>query len=193
MTDNQIIAGAQRQAELEAAKEKLTADQVRQLLDYNPETGVFTWRVSASNRAPVGSIAGNVHPRGYRYIRLYGRRNAAHRLAVLWMTGAMPTGDVDHANGIRDDNRWKNLRQASRSENLQNTSMHRDNRSGLMGVSKSRSGGWCSKIMKDGHSKYLGTFPTAEEAHAAYLSAKSGLHKFQPTPRQASTCQHGEI
>lgn len=169
--------------DLEAAQADVSLDDLKAHLSYCPETGRFTWLKTVSTKSPAGSIAGYVHYRGYRIIRLKGRRFAAHRLAFLWMTGKLPAQDIDHINGSRDDNRWVNLREASRSQNLENIDP-KTNQSGFLGVTKTRCGNWTARIMKSGKPYYLGTFYSPDEAGAAYLEAKSKLHRFQPVPRR---------
>lgn len=160
----------------------LTADRLRQLLDYDPDTGVFRWRVGKANVA-AGSRAGCARPDGYRGIRIDGRRHHEHRLAFLHVTGAMPPEDVDHINGDPGDNRWINLRPASRSQNLANSRLRRDNKSGIRGVSwHAVAQKWLASISVSGRSKYLGVHDTKEAALAAYASAAADLHgEFLPS------------
>jgi hypothetical protein len=104
-------------------KETLTAERLRELLHYDPDTGDFTWR-TARKRIPAGAIAGTVE-RGFRRITIgggrHGPRYSAHRLAWLYMTGAWPNGYLDHINRDPDDNRFANLRLATNSQNQANT------------------------------------------------------------------------
>ncbi|MCK9994454.1 MAG: hypothetical protein Dbin4_02974, partial [Alphaproteobacteria bacterium] len=99
---------------------ELTQSRLKELLHYDPDTGVFTRRVQTSSNARVGDVAGCLHPEGYRHIQIDGKRYAAHRLAWLYMTGEWPTNQLDHLNGVRDDNRWGNLREATHGQNQQN-------------------------------------------------------------------------
>lgn len=143
----------------------------RDLLTYNPETGEFRWKVMLG-RARVGALAGTVGKRGYRYIRVDGRRFMAHRLAFLFMTGAMPDSDVDHRNCNRADNRWINLRLATSTQNKANTGRRQNNTSGLKGVSWHRGAGrWLAQISVRGQYFYLGLHATKEAAAAAYDTA----------------------
>ena len=112
----------------------LDQSYLKSILNYNPETGVFTNRITRSSRAKAGAVAGGVNSNGYRHIRIHNRLYKAHRLAFLYMTGEFPSNDVDHINGIRDDNRWKELRPVSKSENNKNTKKPKANTSGVMGV-----------------------------------------------------------
>ena len=156
----------------------ITVESLRGLLDYDPDTGIFCWRVSRGNRIKVGAAAGTVSSNGYIVIRVDGTRFKAHRLAWLYTHGVMPTHDIDHLNRVRADNRIANLRDVSRSMNLQNQTRPRtDNTSGYRGVSLHKGGKrWKAQIMVNGRKQYIGYFNTAEVAHAAYLAAKLRLH-----------------
>lgn len=156
----------------------LTAERLRQVLNYEPETGAFTWLVRTSNRAKVGAVAGAVGKRhGYRLIGVDGTLYRANRLAWLYMTGGWPPEHVDHANGRRDDDRWENLRAAGHSQNLANAKRPRHNTSGLKGVHfHKQSGLWRARICKDRKHNSLGLFQTKEAAHAAYCVAAQKLY-----------------
>ena len=95
----------------------LTAIRLRKVLSYAPATGIFRWKVSASTRAPVGTIAGAKNGRGYRQIRIDGRPYSASRLAWLYMTGKWPNSEISYLNGKPSDTRWANLREATSSPN----------------------------------------------------------------------------
>jgi hypothetical protein len=155
----------------------LSAERLRELLDYDPETGVFRWKaVSSKNQVRVGDVAGCVETNGYRRIRVYGRAYQAHRLAWLHVYGRWPVGEIDHINGAKDDNRISNLREATRSENLQNQRRAtRGSKTGFLGVYPSF-GKFGAQIMLAGKTRHIGTFETAEQAHAAYVRAKRELH-----------------
>lgn len=159
-------------------------DRLHKKLHYDPETGIFTWRFSTGG-ARRGSVAGGVNGEGYWQIWFDGRNHQAHRLAWFYMTGAWPSEEVDHKDGVRDNNRWGNLREASKAQNAQNRKTPITNRSGFIGADlHAASGLWRSQIQVSGRKIHLGTFQTAEEASAAYLAAKRELHPFQPAPRQ---------
>jgi len=151
---------------------KPTAERVRELLNYDPLSGLFTWRVDRKNQVRVGGIAGSVNSKGYVTIWIDGNQCQAHRLAVLWMTGEYPPSDTDHVNMVKTDNRWCNLRLASRSQNMANKKNRADNTSGAKGVSfKKQLGKWCARVMFNGSRYHLGYYNTVEEASAAYAGA----------------------
>lgn len=153
----------------------MTRDELAELLEYDPDTGVFTWKVNRGG-CKAGDIAGSDHNRGYWQIRVKGCRWLAHRLAFLLMTGAMPAGDVDHINGNRADNRWCNLRDVSRAVNMQNLrKSHKDSQTGILGVTRHR-GRYRAQIGVKGKLKYLGLYDCPKLAHAAYLAQKRLLH-----------------
>lgn len=163
---------------------KLTQEQLKELLHYNPETGVFTWLSKVSKKVVVGSRAGTSRPNGYRLVGLLGTKYHEHHLAILYTEGTWPELEVDHINGVPSDNRIANLRRCSRAENHQNRKLSTHNESGMQGVSwhKLRRQ-WRSCIQGSGKQHHLGLFTTKDEAYAAYLTAKASLHLFQPTPR----------
>lgn len=153
---------------------RLTAERLRQLLAYDPETGTFRWNVrrqGARQDVEPGYIE-RLH--GYRRIKIDGVLEFAHRLAWLWMTAEWPSMQVDHINCVRSDNKWSNLRLASASQNRYNMRKHGRNTSGFKGVS-ARRGGWRAAIRYDGHNIHLGDFQTPEEAHSAYVKASEAL------------------
>ena len=166
---------------LAAAREVITAERLRKLLDYDAETGEFRWRVAAG-RAKAGDLAGYDHGTGYRGVSVDGRLYRLHRLAWLHVTGCWPAEHIDHINGVGSDNRWLNLRSASNSQNMQNQRIapSSNKSSGLLGATwDKKAKRWKSLIMADRRNIHLGYFDTAEEAHDAYLKAKANLHPFQ--------------
>lgn len=151
------------------AKADLTAQRLREVLHYNPETGVFTWLANAPSRNMVGKTAGSFDRHGYRQLRLSGMCYRAHRLAWLYVYGEIPTTKIDHINGVRYDNRIVNLRQATDSENMRNQGKHSDGTSGFKGVTlHKKSGKWQAACWASGKQRYLGLFATGELASSAY-------------------------
>lgn len=113
----------------------LTQTTLKELFHYCPATGLITRIASINNhKAQAGDVAGWITTNGYLCLRIEYKAHSCHRLAWLYMTGEWPSEDIDHINRIRTDNRWSNLREASRSENLRNMSMSRKNTSGFTGV-----------------------------------------------------------
>lgn len=158
------------------AKAQPTAARVRELFFYDAETGVFTRIVPISERDPAGKVAGSLQTQGYQQIRVDGGRYLAHRLAWLYVHGEWPKGVIDHINGIPLDNRIANLREADIQINAQNLHKARsDSLTGIQGITKVWNR-WRAQIHIDGSSRYLGSFATPEEAHAAYVAAKREIH-----------------
>jgi len=154
----------------------LTAERIRELLAYDAGTGSFCWRVTTSNRATAGSIAGSPDGHGYVKIKVDGRLYMAHRLAWLHVYAVWPVGSVDHINGVGTDNRIANLRDVDHSTNMQNQRRaNYDSKSGLLGVAP-HGNNFRARIQLAGKQRHLGTFSTAEEAHAAYIAAKREIH-----------------
>jgi hypothetical protein len=167
--------------------ETLTAERLRELLHYNPETGVFTWRVNHRS-VKAGSVTGCPSSSGYLRIVVDGRLYTAHRLAWLYEYGAWPKDQIDHVDGVRSNNAIRNLRSCTRAENMQNQRPPSTNSSGYLGVSwRGGSKPWRAQICWARRVINLGNFPTPEEAHEAYLKAKRELHTFQPVPRTTTT------
>lgn len=160
------------------AKANLTAQLVRELLDYEPETGLLTWRRPTSNRVKAGDPVGNL-THGRFETSILGVRVSCHRLAWFYMYGEWPVGDIDHINGDPKDNRIRNLRDVPHRTNIENQGQKtRKSYSGLIGAHWSaRHRLYCSRIKTLGKAHYLGWFKTAEEAHAAYVDAKRRLHE----------------
>jgi hypothetical protein len=152
----------------------LTAERLRELLHYDPETGVFTWRARRSNfsRYGIGDVAGCVNPVGYRRIGWGKTYYPAHRLAWLYMTGEWPSGAIDHINCVKDDNRLANLRVATTAQNRANARKSSNNTSGFKGVVWHRKMcRWMAGIKVNGRSLHLGYFDCPAEAHTAYVKA----------------------
>lgn len=158
--------------------EDLTEDYLKSILSYDPHTGVFLWRAPTGRRAKKGSIAGSRSDQGYVYIRIHRRLFRAHRLAFLYMEGALPETFVDHINGDKSDNRWVNLRKASLTENNRNNRNRPMGESGYRGVCR-RPGGstWIAGITVNRKRIHLGSFATKEQAAQAYRDAAEKYHK----------------
>lgn len=151
----------------------LTVKKLKSLLIYDPDTGLFFWRISPSQRTKAGFIAGGRQTLGYIRIPINGFRYFAHRLAWFYMHEAWPP-DLDHINRVTSDNRIINLREIpTPAHNSANRKRFNTNTSGYSGVVRSRSGRWRARIHSNsGKSKSLGTFIRKEDAHAAYQAEK---------------------
>lgn len=160
-------------------KNNLTQARIKELLIYNPETGVFTWRVGKGNIV-ANSVAGAEHSKGYIHITIDGKKYYAHRLAWLYMHNYWPSR-LDHVNRLKSDNRIQNLREVSNSENQQNRLTPRHNTSGFKGVTwNSQKSKWWARISINCKKFHIGFFETPEEASTAYLEAVKSLHTHAP-------------
>lgn len=166
----------------------LPASRLHELFAYDPSTGLFMRKVATTNK--VKSTVGIWSPGwankfGYTSFRIDGIAWLAHRLAWLYVHGALP-GDglwIDHKNGVRDDNRISNLRLVTNSENQLNLSITNErSKSKLRGAHwNARMGKYQSEFERDGKRIYLGLFESAEDAHRAHMAAKaaSGAASFR--------------
>lgn len=157
----------------------LTQSRLKELLEYNPSTGIFTWTFAPCVKKK-GQVAGNDQERGYIRISVDNQKYRAHRLAFLYMTGEFPLEHVDHINHNKGDNRWANLREVSNSENMQNVlSARSEGSSGHLGVSFNKEKQkFVAVITLNGIKHNLGYFKSADIAGEAYMEAKRKLHPF---------------
>ena len=172
---------------------ELTQEIVKELLDYNPETGVFIWRFrerrwfstdkawKIGNSRFSGKTAGCLDKTsGYLIIGVLGKEYRAHRLAWLYMHGEFPKSQIDHINHVRTDNRITNLRQVSNHENAKNQRMRNNNTSGVTGVYwyESRNK-WVAHITINGKYKNLGYYTNKADAITARKAAEAeyGFHE----------------
>lgn len=154
----------------------VSIERLREVLHYDPETGVWTWLKTLSRRKFAGLRAGSVRPDGYRTICVDGRTYYSQRLAWFYMLGEWPEGDIDHKNVTPGDDRWSNLRVADHSKNGANVRLSGANTSGFKGVwwHKQR-GYWCAEITMRGKKVRFSGFKTAQLAHEAYVDAAKRL------------------
>ena len=184
---------------------EVPVEYLREALLYDPETGELVWsrrprwhfssvtRWKSFNMKFPGRRAGWFDDKGYCSVSItidgVLLSLKVHRIAWVLMTGAWPLKEIDHVNGVRGDNRFKNLRVGTSAENRQNQKLSPANTSGFLGVSRiARAKGrskWRAEIKVLGRRYHLGYWPTPLLAYSAYLEAKARLHTFNPVPRAA--------
>lgn len=160
---------------------------IRDILNYDPDTGIFVWKSRPASMFPderaakiwntrfAGKQAGRLKQSGYSEISIHSVKYYSHRLAFLLMEGEWPSGDVDHVNQDKADNRWANLRHATRSQNNANRGKQINNSSGYKGVTFHR-GKWRAKIKHGGHHIDLGRYESKEQASHAYIAAANKMY-----------------
>lgn len=172
----------------------MNVERLKELLDYNPETGIFTHKKVRSGVPIVGVRAGSIgSSRGERYesISVYGKLYKAHRLAWMYIHGSMPSKDIDHINGNTLDNRIVNLRNVSKSVNCKNKTKMKNNKTGVTGVYWSnRFNKFHAQISSEGKKIHLGWFDELESAKEARQSAevKYGFHSGHGRNKAVSSC-----
>ena len=146
----------------------LTLGYLQSILDYDPETGIFRWKVQRNQNARPGSVAGRTDSHGHIQITVDGTAYGAHRLAWFMMTGELPPLDIDHENRNRSDNRFVNLREATRRQNVHNQPARRTSQTGIKGVyPHKQSGKYAASLKRTGRPRHIGFFDTVEEAAEA--------------------------
>ena len=177
----------------------ITQKQIKKLLHYNPETGIFTWlkrtpkmfkngegiysierNCKIWNTRFSGKPAGRLNDFGYIIITIHERKYSSHKLAYTYMTGKQVKEEIDHKNGKTNDNRWINLRPATSTQQKRNSKVSSRNTSGYRGVSLSKQKNkWRARGVINRKEIHLGFFDTPEEASKAYLKwAKQAFGKF---------------
>lgn len=160
--------------------EHFTPEEMSDRLAYDPLTGVLTWKKCRDSRK-IGTHAKSIDVSGYVQVNVAGKVMKGHRIAWAIHHGAWPKGQIDHVNGNRSDNRIENLRCVDNQTNCQNQrNGSRKNETGFLGVHIGRgceSKRFRAKIQFEGKQLHLGGYPTAEEAHQAYIKAKRDIHK----------------
>lgn len=167
----------------------ITQEYLKECLEYNSETGVFIWKerprdhfkdprnMTRFNNRFAGKEAGKINKGDrYKFLMINYKRYSCHRMAWLYVYGYHPVNCVDHINGIRDDNRIINLREADDFINHQNQRRaHITNKSGLFGAQTSGSR-YRVRIRVNGKYVNYGTYDTAEEANRVYIEIKRKVH-----------------
>ena len=159
----------------------LTQARLKELLHYDPATGVFTNTQQRGRRGALGAVTGSVNGSGYVQIKLTGKSYLAHRLAWLYEYGVFPVADTDHIDQDKTNNRIANLRTATRSENKQNVGLQCNNTSGYRGVTWSKQANkWRAEIKLNRKLRHLGYFTNVADAVTAYAAAVAKLHSHRP-------------
>lgn len=163
----------------------LTCEHVRSIFTYSKKDGLLRWRFPAGmgGKIPAGSVAGGIHPEGYRQVSVNGKTYRVSRIIWLYVTGKWPKGQLDHKDRNPGNDKWSNLREANGSQNKANNGKYKRQKpgkchcefKGVMAVQKARSIRYRAGITKDGKRMNLGSFDTAEQAHAAYMKAAKAL------------------
>lgn len=149
-------------------KQLISHTELKEYLSYNEKTGQFTWLKTNFK----GRVAGRVNCDGYIHIGLKKTVYMGHRLAWFYVHGEWPADQIDHKDRNPSNNAIKNLRQATRNENMWNSAAQRNNTSGFKGVSWcKRTKKWIAFLMFNKKNNRLGSFNTKEEAAAAYQGA----------------------
>lgn len=153
----------------------ITYNELKTLLDYNPYTGVFTWKADRGLNHCKNKIAGAVNKRGYICIGVKGKYYYAHRLAWLWMNAQWPTNEIDHKDRNKTNNAIYNLRESDDFQQQQNMPIRKDSNSRYTGVSMTKNNTWRAYINVNKKRVPLGTYKTKDEAIMARKEAKSLL------------------
>lgn len=150
-----------------ALRPKIAAERLREIVRYNSRTGVFTWRITRK-KCTAGAIVGRVDDRGYLTAKLDYRIYYLHRAAWLYMTGTWPANDIDHIDQNKSNNRWRNLREATRKQNIENGPRRKNNTSGEIGVTWNKlEKKWVARITHKRKKLSLGYFVNFDDAVAA--------------------------
>lgn len=158
-------------------KPLVSLERLKALLRYDPETGRWFWAIDRHHLRKKGDAAGCMDCAGYIIIKVDKTNFYTHRLAWLYMTGEWPRHQIDHIDRNRSNNRWSNLREATKAQNGANSRKPKNNTSGYKGVSWHKSDKkWHAQICSNGEHVNLGMYDSKEEAYAVYVKAAKALH-----------------
>ena len=152
-----------------------TQSKLKELFSYDPTTGIFTHKTITTSKR-IGQRGGHLKKsNGYRFLYIDGRYQREHRMAYLYMTGEYPEV-IDHVNGIKDDNRWDNLRSCTQAQNCCNAVTYKNNQLGIKGISVGKAGNFIARISHNKRTYNLGTFDNLELAVFVRDEAAAKLH-----------------
>jgi hypothetical protein len=155
---------------------ELTQEQLKEILHYDPETGIFRWRKSVASCVKPWDVAGTKGDKGYIKIHINKKLYRAHRLAWIYMIGEWPKYEIDHEDRVRSNNSWSNLRDATHKQNMENTSIAKNNTSGFRGVSwDKRKQKWNAYTKHNKKRIHIGYFDAVEDAGAAAAAKRAEL------------------
>jgi hypothetical protein len=153
-----------------------TQAQIKEILHYDHETGVFRWRHESRNKIKPWDVAGTVTDGGYWAIKIKGKTYKAHRIAWLYMTNEWPKNLIDHIDGNPGNNKWINIRSATVKQNLENQALRKDNKSGFRGVSwHKKTQKWSAKLSHNNKNIWLGSYETPEVAASVVILKRAEL------------------
>jgi len=145
-------------------KRTLTQEELKEMFEYNPQSGIFTSKVK-QGKLKAGRVVGTTDKTRYLFTHIKGKKYSLHRLAFLYMTGSFPKHSVDHLNRVRDDNRWENLRDVDQSVNMRNRTINSNNKAGVKGVFyDNHYGRWMSRITDTDGKRISKCFKSKEDA-----------------------------
>ena len=174
-------------------KRDITQEYLKSIIEYNPETGIFTWKYREDvnkewNTKFSNTQAGTLGARGYIDICINYQTYKAHRLAFLYIEGYCSENDIDHINNKKDDNRWKNLREVSKSCNIRNIKkLRKNNSTGVTGVYWYEANNSWRVCQQSKHVGYFKDFESAviakykaelENDYYACLNGKSAAYEY---------------
>jgi hypothetical protein len=174
-------------------KGTLTQERLKELLDYNPESGHFYWKVKSNHFIKIGAQAGGINQKGYVIVGIEGARCYAHRVAWLFTYGKFPTAQVDHIDGDKSNNSITNLRLCTNAENHKNQGIRKTNTSGFKGVSwDSKNESWFAQTTLINRHIFLGYYESPEEASIAYNTFAKANHGqfYKDTTKEGDALEH---
>jgi len=156
--------------------QEISQKELKQLVKYNPTTGIFTWKKRrggyGGGKIKIGAIAGYKTPRGYIVIKINYKLYMAHILAFLYMEGYYSEFQIDHEDRVKHHNWWSNLREATSQCQSRNIGNQNNSKSGIKGVSPMRNGTWYANIMINGKTRNLGYHDNIMEAACHRLAGE---------------------